>query len=260
MGDPLKRLKRAKFPQAAISAPRVLNANSPILTQDLHAFLTTALAPSVWSEYTEAEKRNLIDLLPAAYRNYNVNGADGRLECPVSIAFLQSDAYVRAGVARFKRDVEAGCWEARWQEQARKARAERQEGEFDEFLKDRAEEWFGEDDGGDAAEGEDEEGQSGSDWERDREGGLNQKQKQKQKQKQIQKEREVGEEFIVEKLLRQNVDGSRIEVKWRGYEETTWESRRVLLEDVPDMMNVLEAQMRGDVEMDTNVEEALKGA
>ena len=183
----------------------------------------------------------------------DVEDVDGGLECPVSPAFLQSDAYVRAGVARFKRDVEAGCWEAKWQEQARKARAERQEGQFDEYLKDHAEELFGEDDGGDVVEGEEE--RSGSNWEREREGG----QKQTQTQTQTQKEGEAKEESTVESLLRPSPDGSRIEVKWRRYEETTWESRQMLLENVPDMMSAWEAQTRSDVEMDSGVEEVDRG-
>ena len=218
MAPPSKRLKRAKI---ALSASRVLNCNTPILTQDIHGFITTALSPAYWSQYSEAEKRKLIDLFPVAYRKYHTDG-NGKLECPVTMEFLQSDTYVKAGMARFKRDVEAGCWEAKWQEQARTAMQERKEGKFDEYLKEHAEECFGEEDAGDGPE-EDEE-QSESDWEREH------------------KKQTVGEQYAVEKLLRPSRDGFMIEVKWKGYEETTWESRARLLEDIPDMVIAMDAQ------------------
>ena len=163
MALPPKRPQRAKFPKIAISAPRVLNSKSPILSQDIHGFLAAALGPEYWSQYSEAEKRKLIDLSPAAYQSYGVDG-DGKLECPFSINFLQSDVYLKAGVARFKHNVEAGYWEAKWQEQARKAMQERREGKFDEYLADHAEDCFGEDTGTPA---EEDEGESGSDWERE---------------------------------------------------------------------------------------------
>ena len=152
MAPPSKRLKRAKV---ALSATRVLNCNTPILTQDIHSFITTALSPAYWSQYSEAEKRKLIDLFPVAYRKYHTD-ENGKLECPVTMEFLQSDPYVKAGMARFKRDVEAGCWEAKWQEQARTAIQERKEGKFDEYLKEHVEECFGEENAGDGPE-EDEE-------------------------------------------------------------------------------------------------------
>jgi hypothetical protein len=227
MAPPSKRPKHAKIPKITLSAPRVLNSNTPILSQDIHGFITTALSPAYWSQYSEEEKRKLIDLFPAVYRAYDVD-ADGKLECPVSIDFLQSDTCVKAGVARFKRDIEAGCWETKWQEQARKATQERKEGKFDEYLRDHAEECFGEDS---VEQAEEDASRSGSDWEREHP-----------------KKKELEEQYVVERLLRQSKDGSRIEVKWHGYEETTWESRTGLVEDLPDMVAAMEARQTGDRE------------
>ena len=106
---------------------------------------------------------------------------------------------------------------------------ERKEGKFDEFLKDHAEECFGEDAGDLAADDED---RSGSDWERE----------------QGKKYNHTDVEPVVEKLLRHSRDGTRIEVKWKGYEKLTWESRVRLLEDVPDMVAAVESQERRDLE------------
>jgi hypothetical protein len=223
---PPKRPKRSKIPQSSISPARVLNANSPVIDQDIHGFLTTTLSPVYWPQYTEEEKRRLIDLFPAAYRNYNAD-ADGNLECPVSIDFLQSDPTVKAGVAQFTRHLGNGCWEAKWQAQARKAMQERKEGKFDDYLSEKVEEDFGE-----AAEDpvEEDEEPSESDWEQEH------------------RPKEAQQTYVVERLLRQNEDGSRIEVKWHGYPETTWDSRARLLEDVPEMVTALEAQERRSLE------------
>lgn len=84
--------------------------------------------------------------------------------CPVDLEFLQNDGYVKAGVARFKRDLEAGVWEEKWQRDAHKAMQERKEGKFDQYLKDRAEEQFGDEnshDGDREADGDDPDSGSG---------------------------------------------------------------------------------------------------
>jgi hypothetical protein len=224
MAPPSKRPKRSKTGKISLSPPQILGSNTPVIGQDIHGFVATALSPALWDGYAEAEKRSLIGLFPGAYRKYNVD-ADDRLQCPVSIEFLQSDTHLRAGVARFKRDVKDGYWEAKWQDQARKAMQERKEGKFDEYLRDHAEECFGED-AVDQAKNDDG-GHSESDWE-EAHG----------------KKKEEGEmeECVVERLLRLSPDGTQVEVKWAGYGKTTWESRAGLLEDIPDMVAAMEAR------------------
>lgn len=228
MAPPSKRPKRSKIAKISLSAPQILNSNTPVIDQDIHRFITTALRPDLWDGYSEVEKRSLISLFPAAYRKYEVD-ANAKLQCPVSVEFLQSDTYVKAGVARFKRDVKDGYWEAKWQDQARKAMQERKEGKFGEYLRGHAEECFGEDTA-DQAE-KDDDGQSESDWEQEH-----------------RKKKEVDEEEdVVERLLRLSPDGTQIEVKWAGYGKTTWESRAGLLEDVPEMVAAMEARQSGDL-------------
>ena len=139
MTPPSKRPKRAKI---NLSLPRVLNHSSPILNQDIHGFIAIALSPVQWQQYSEAEKRKIIDLFPEAYQSYEKD-ATGSLLCPVSVDFLWNDRYVKAGVARFKRDLENGCWEEKWQRDARKAMQERKEGNFDDYVKEHAQEQFG---------------------------------------------------------------------------------------------------------------------
>jgi hypothetical protein len=228
MAPPTKRPKRSKITKISLPAHQILNSNTPVIDQDLHGFITTALSPALWDGYSEAEKRSLINLFPAAHRKYNVD-ANGNLQCPVSVEFLQSDTYVKAGLARFKRDVKDGYWEAKWQDRARKAMEERREGKFDEYLRDHAEECFGEETA-DQAENDDD-GNSESDWE------------QEHRRKKVAEE----EEYVVERLLRLSPDGTRIEVKWAGYGKTTWESRAALLEDIPEMVAAMEAQQSGDL-------------
>ena len=57
--------------------------------------------------------------------------------------------------------------------------------------------------------------------------------------------RDIGENtYMVEKLLRdKTADGVKyILVKWHGYDETTWERRDTLLEDVPDIVAAYECR------------------
>ncbi len=192
MAPPSKRPKRAKM---NLSVPRVLSHNSPILNQDIHGFITTALSPVQWQQYTEEEKRKIIDLFPVACRRYHQD-ATGSLVCPVNIDFLQHDAYIKTGVARFKRDLENGCWEEKWQRDARKAMRERKEGKFDEYLKEHAQEQFGEEAAAEnvgQADGDDID--SDSDW--GRENGR----------------KNTDDEYVVEKLVGRNENASKIEVK-----------------------------------------------
>lgn len=165
MAPPSKRQRRSKTAAISLSAHRVLESDTPVLDRDIHGFITAALGPNYWSQYSEEEKRMLIDLFPVAYRNYNVD-LEGRLECPVSVEFLRSDSFVKAGLARFKRDVKDGYWGAKWQNQARKAMQERNQGRFDDYLKGHVEEYFGEE-LGDEAEEDEHCSVTESDWEQE---------------------------------------------------------------------------------------------
>ncbi|KIW99434.1 uncharacterized protein Z518_11173 [Rhinocladiella mackenziei CBS 650.93] len=139
MSSSAKRPKRNTGPWSSL---RILNSTSPILSKDLHGFLVTCI--SGWNDnYNEAEKRTIIDSLPPQYRKYELDGG-GRLVCPISIDFLLEDAYVKAAIPKFKRDVSDGYYEKGWQNQARKALQERQDGKFDAYLQEHAEQVFAE--------------------------------------------------------------------------------------------------------------------
>ena len=58
-------------------------------------------------------------------------------------------------------------------------------------------------------------------------------------------DREEDDEYVVERLIRvKNFKGvQRILVKWKGYDETTWEPRAQLLEDVPEMVRAFDEAM-----------------
>ncbi len=124
------------------AAATILNSKSPIVSKDMVAFLSSCVAN--WdTNYTEEQKRSLIDSLPLRYRQYDVDDDTGRLVCPVSVAFVREDKYVRAATIKFKEAVRKGLYGKGWQNQARKAMQDRADGRFDEYLRELAEEEFG---------------------------------------------------------------------------------------------------------------------
>lgn len=154
-------------------------------------------------------------------------------------------------MARFKRDVEAGCWAEKWQREARQAMRERRDGKFDEFLREGVEEAFGvEHESGGEGEGEYDSG-SGSDWTRSNRKRQRQKKPNEKQHQQQQQSEEVSEEEVyhVENLIRRSSSGSRVEVKWAGYGTTTWEPRTSMMKDVPDMVVALDAEVKVDVDV-----------
>ena len=138
---PIKRLQRNTGPW---SSQRILNASSPIVETDIHTFLATTI--SGWNAdaetYTEAEKRSIIDSLPPAHRKYETD-QKGQLKCPLSTDFVLNDLFIKAATQQFKNDVGDGYYEKSWQNQASKAMQERREGRFDAYLREHAEECFG---------------------------------------------------------------------------------------------------------------------
>lgn len=139
---PSKKTKRPARNTGNWSALRVLNSTSPIVTKDIHAFLGTCI--SGWAvNYTEAEKRAIIDSLPPQHRKYETDG-DGLLICPITVDFMLEDPYVKAATAKFKRALADGLYEKGWQNEAGKAMQERRQGKFDAYLQEKTENAFGE--------------------------------------------------------------------------------------------------------------------
>lgn len=120
---------------------KILSPQSAITSQDIQSFLITAI--SGWNtNYSDDEKRRIIDALPPAYRVCEYDEA-GALKCPIGIEFIMGDPYLKRGISKFKEEVGEGSYEDRWQQQAKKAMAERADGMFDEYLQQHTEEMFG---------------------------------------------------------------------------------------------------------------------
>jgi Asx homology domain len=132
------RNKRAK--RNLLNPSNALQTNSPILKQDIQAFFASTVRN--WSLLPEDKKRTLIDAFPTAYRTYDMDEM-GRLNCPISEDFAANDNIVKRDVARFKRDVEAGFYLKKWQDEGKRAMQARADGQFDGYLQRLAEENFG---------------------------------------------------------------------------------------------------------------------
>lgn len=132
--------KRPKRNAGQLSSDRILNSSSPIINKDLQSLFTKMI--SGWSKnYTEEEKKTIIDSLPPGYRVFE-HKEDGSLKCPLSIEFVETDTHFKAAIARFKSDVQDGYYEKGWQTRASKATQDRQEGKFDQYLQEHADEAF----------------------------------------------------------------------------------------------------------------------
>ena len=133
-----KKNKRPK--RNSLTPSNALQRNSPILQEDIQSLLASAILE--WSSLTESKKRSLIDVFPIAYRIYDTDEA-GKLKCPISGEFAANDSIIKRDVARFKRDIEAGFYLKKWQDEGRRAMIERAEGQFDDYIKQHAEDNFG---------------------------------------------------------------------------------------------------------------------
>lgn len=133
--------KNKRANRNVLTIPNALQRTSPILKQDIQSLFASTILD--WLSMTEDRKRNLINTFPPAYRNYDTDEA-GKLKCPISAEFVANDSIIKRDVARFKRDVEAGFYVKKWQEEGKLAMKERVKGEFDEYLKQHAEDNFGE--------------------------------------------------------------------------------------------------------------------
>jgi Asx homology domain len=123
-----------------LNSSNALQTNSPILKEDVQALFASTILN--WSSMAEDKKRHFIDTFPPAYRIYTMD-ENGNLECPISEEFARNDNIIKRDVARFKRDIEAGFYLKKWQQEGRKAMTERAEGSFDVYIKQHADDNFG---------------------------------------------------------------------------------------------------------------------
>lgn len=134
----VKKNKQGK--RYLLNPSNALQTNSPVLKEDLQSLLASTIL--AWSSLAETKKRDLIDVFPPAYRLYDTD-ENGKLKCPISEEFAANDSTIKRDVARFKRDVEAGFYLKKWQDGGKRAMSERAEGQFDEYIKQHAEDNFG---------------------------------------------------------------------------------------------------------------------
>jgi Asx homology domain len=134
-----KKNKRQK--RDLLTPANALQPNSPILHEDIQSLFSSTILS--WATLSEHQKRILIDVFPPTYRNYDIDEA-GKLKCPITAEFAAGDHIIKRDVARFKRDLEAGFYMKKWQDEGRKAMKERAEGLFDEYRMQHTEDHFGE--------------------------------------------------------------------------------------------------------------------
>lgn len=133
-----KKNKRAE--RNLLTPSNALQTTSPILNEDVQSLFASTVHN--WSSLTEDKQRRLIDTFPLAYRVHNEDEG-GKLKCPITEEFVANDNIIKRDVARFKRDVEAGFYVKKWQDEGKKAMKERAEGQFDDYIKQHAESNFG---------------------------------------------------------------------------------------------------------------------
>jgi Asx homology domain len=132
--------KQKRLTGNLLTPSNAFRTDSPILHTDIQLLFAATIR--AWSTVPEDRKRELVDVFPPAYRVYDLDD-EGKLKCPISTSFAANDSVVKRGVARFKRDIEDGFYLKRWQEEGRRAMRERVQGQFDEYIKQHAEDSFG---------------------------------------------------------------------------------------------------------------------
>jgi len=139
--SPTQGVKKGKRPKRnLLTLANAFQPKSPILKEDIQLLFATTV--SNWSAMTEEKKQSLINVFPPTYRVYNTDEA-GKLTCPITEDFAASDRIIKRDVARFKGDIEAGFYVKKWQEEGKRAMKERAEGQFNDYIRQHAEDSFG---------------------------------------------------------------------------------------------------------------------
>lgn len=141
----------------ALTTSRTFGPKSPIVNADIQLFLAKCMNTKQWERYTDAEQQSIIASLPLTRQSrFQKDSPSSQSEQvqndglprtpPLSAEFCSNDLYLKRAVARFKRDLADGYYEKSWQEKAGKAHRERFQGEFDDYVRQHAEEMFPEED------------------------------------------------------------------------------------------------------------------
>lgn len=135
-----QQVKGDRQSRNSLSARNAFQPNSSLLKMDVQGLFASVVER--WSLLTEEQKSKLINAFPPSYRVHSLND-NGALQCPISVEFARDDAIVRRDVARFKRDIESGCYMKKWQKDSKKAMIDRAQGQFDEYTAQCTEDCFG---------------------------------------------------------------------------------------------------------------------
>ncbi|KAF9891306.1 hypothetical protein FE257_004161 [Aspergillus nanangensis] len=99
--------------------------------------------PEAWHCLEEAEKKELLALLPEdVHPNFPADDPNSTIP-PLPEAFLRYSNNWRAGVRQFQTDLQLGRYEPEWVRQAEEAKAQRESGRFDKFKEDEFEQFWG---------------------------------------------------------------------------------------------------------------------
>lgn len=130
-------------PAGSWAPSKILTRVSGVANKDVRTFLLTCITG--WNNYTAEEQREIINTLPLTRRTYDLDPETGKLSCPLNADFVVTDAHLKRAVSRFQTDISEGNYTTSWQKKARQAMKERAEGRFDEYVRQHADDRFGDD-------------------------------------------------------------------------------------------------------------------
>ena len=142
---PVQRNTPATAPVGTWVASRILTSKSSVTAKSVDSFLgLLIMATTGWDDkYDDEERRAIISAFPPKFQIYNVDPVSGKLQCPIDTGLVLDNPTLKQAVAKVRDEIKDGYHEVTWLNQAQKATQQRQSGVFDEYLKQHAEELFG---------------------------------------------------------------------------------------------------------------------
>ncbi|KAL2828210.1 Asx homology domain-containing protein [Aspergillus cavernicola] len=122
---------------------KLLTSDKSLLV-DLDLVKLLAL-PEAWDHLEEAEKKEILDLLPSDIHpnpNPPADDADAKIP-PLPGSFLRYSNHWRDGIRNFQLDLQNGRHDPQWQREAEEAMQQRAAGKFDKFKEGEFEQFWG---------------------------------------------------------------------------------------------------------------------
>ncbi|KAJ5674691.1 uncharacterized protein N7477_004625 [Penicillium maclennaniae] len=141
--SPAKRPPRKPVARGKWSEEKLLTSDKSVL---IHEDLVKLLAkPEAWNLLEEAEKREILALLPAdIHPDWDLSKTDPEYRIPpLPQEFIRYSTNWREGIRVFQLDLENGRYDPQWLRQAENARRKRENGDFDKFKEREFEEFWG---------------------------------------------------------------------------------------------------------------------